>query len=123
MGALDFTMTQLHSEDYLKSFTAEQKAYFFGLPLWCVVAWGVATWGSFIAAGVLLARKKLAARLYVVSTVGMVLTTVYTYGISDGLKVMGSGATGALIFSGVIFVVCVLEVSYSRAMAKRGVLR
>jgi hypothetical protein len=123
VGVMDFTLTQLRSEAYLKAFTPEQKAYFFSLPFWVVLAWGIATWGSFVAAGFLLGRKRLAAQLYLASTVAMVLTTVYTYGVSDGLKVMGAGATGALIFSGVIFVACVLEVLYARAMTKRGVLR
>ncbi len=123
MGALDFTMTRLKSEAWLKSFTEEQKAYFFGIPLIFVLSWGIATWGSFIASGFLLARRKLAAQLYLVSTVCMVITTIYSYGLSDGLKVMGEGATGALIFSGVIFVISVLEFIYSGSMARRGVLR
>jgi hypothetical protein len=123
MGALDFTMTQLHNEAYLKQCTEAQKAYFFSLPIWVVVTWGLATWGSFLASGALLARKKLAAMLFLVSTVCMVLTHVYNYAIADGLKVMGQQATGVLIFTGVIWVIAFLLLFYSRAMAKRGVLR
>jgi hypothetical protein len=123
MGALDFTMTQLRNEAYLKAFTDEQRTYFFNLPLWCVVTWGIATWGGLVAAGFLLGRRALAVQLYLLSTVCMVVTTVYNYGLADGLKVLGNGATSALVFSAVIFVVCVLEVIYSRAMRKRGVLR
>lgn len=123
MGVVDFTLTQLHNEAYLKQCTEEQKAYFFGLPPWLVILWGIATWGSFIGSGALLARRKLAVKLFLVSTICMVLTHAYNYGIADGLKVMGQNATGVLIFSGVIFVICVLEVIYSRAMTRRGVLR
>jgi hypothetical protein len=122
VGAMDFTMTQLHSEAYLKAFTPEQKTYFFNLPLWAVLLWGIATWGSLVGSGLLLGRCKLAVQLYLVSTISMVLSTLYNYGLSDGLKVMGQGAA-PLVFSGVIFVICVLEVIYARAMRKRGVLR
>ena len=60
VGALDFTMTQLRNEAYLKAFTDEQRAYFFAIPLWAVVTWGVATWGSLVGSGFLLGRRRLA---------------------------------------------------------------
>lgn len=123
MGAADFTLTQAKAGFYMKQFTPAQLDYFYRIPLWAVVTWGAATWGSWVAAGFLLARRRTAAQLYLVSTVCMVITTAYSYGLSDGLKAMGEGATGALIFSAVIFVICVLEVIYSRLMCKRGVLR
>ena len=88
-----------------------------------VMLWGIATWGSLLGSGALLARRKLAAKLFLVSTICMVLTHAYNYGIADGLKVMGQGATGVLIFTGVIWLIAFLLLFYSRAMAKRGVLR
>ena len=123
IGALDFTMTLLRNETYLKDFTPEQRAYFSGFPFWALLTWGIATWGSFVAAGSLLGRKPLAVQLYLVSTICMVATNVYSYVLSDGLKVMGAHASSAVVFSGVIFVVSVLEVIYARAMHRRGMLR
>lgn len=123
MGALDFTMTQLHSETYLKGLTAEQKAYFFGLPYWEVLAWGIATWGSLVASLLLVMRRSMACHVFAASLVGALITFGYSYGMADGLKVMGEQATGALIFCGVIIVIAVLLLLYARAMRKRGVLR
>jgi len=123
VGVLDFTMTLLRNEAYLKDFTREQRAYFSAFPLWALLTWGIATWGSFVAAGCLLGRKPLAVQLYLVSTICMVATTVYSYVLSDGLKVMGAHASSAVIFNGVIFGVSVLEVIYARALRRRGVLR
>ncbi len=123
MGALDFTMTQLHNEAYLKSFTAAQKAYFFGLPFWDVLTWFVATWGSLLASLLLILRRRLASPVFAAALACTLVTFGYNYGISDGLKVMGAQATGALVFCGVIITFAVLLLVYARAMAKRGVLR
>ena len=68
----------------------------------------------------LLLRKKLAAPVFLVSFVAMALNSVWSYGFSNGLDMMGT--TGAA-FSAVIFVVALALVLYARAMAKRAVLR
>ena len=122
MGALDFTMTELKSDVYLKGLTAEQLDYIHGFPLWAVLAWGIATWGSLLGSVLLLARCRFAACFFGISFAGMVLTTIYSYGVSDCLKVMHGGA-GTIAFSAVIFVISVLLLVYARAMRKRGVLR
>lgn len=123
MGALDFTMTQLHDENYLKDFTPEQKAYFFGFPLWAVLTWFVATWGSLLASLLLLLRRRLACPVLAAALGCTLVTFLYDYGLADGLKVMGAKATGALVFCGVIVLFSGLLLVYARAMQRRGVLR
>ena len=122
VGAVDFTMTQLGSETYLKALTPEQLAYIQGFPLWSVLAWGAGTLGGFLGSLLLLLRRGFSSNLLAVSLLGAVLTNVYSYGLSDGLKVMKGGA-GAMAFSAVIFVIAVLLFVYARAMRRRGVLR
>lgn len=122
MGALDFTMSQTHNAAYLKGLTPEQLACIAGFPVWSVLAWGLGTWGSFLGSVALLLRRGLAFRLFVASFVGLVFTNLYSYGLSDYVKVM-HGGTGMLVFSAVIFVISVLLLVYSRAMRARGVLR
>ena len=123
VGAMDFTLTQMKNEAYLKAFTPEQLAYFTGFPLWAVIFWGLGTWGGFLGSMVLLFRRSLAVCCFVTSLVGMVVTDIYCYLLSDGLKVMGGKAAGTAIFSAVIFVVGVLLLVYARAMRKSGGLR
>ena len=123
MGALDFTMTQAHNEAYLKAFTPEQKAYYFSLPSWVVLTWCVATWGSLLGSLLLLLRQRLACHVFGTALVCSLITFIYDYGLSDGLKVMGAMATGILIFCGVIITIAVFLLVYARAMKKRGVLR
>jgi len=122
MGALDFTMTQLKNEAYLKALTPEQLAYIANFPLWAVLAWGVGTWGSLVGSLLLLARKGLAYHLFLASFVGMLLTFTQNYFLSDWLKVMKGGA-GAVVFTLVIVLIASLLLFYSRAMRGRGVLR
>ena len=122
VGAMDFTMTQMKSEAYLKALTPEQQAYLAGFPLWAVLAWGVGTWGSLLGSLVLLLRRKFATVLFVASALGVVVTHLHTFVLSDGMKVMKGGA-GAIIFGAVIFVIVILLILYSRAMSRRGVLR
>jgi uncharacterized membrane protein YeaQ/YmgE (transglycosylase-associated protein family) len=122
VGAFDFFMTQTKNEAYLKAFTPEQLAYFSGFPWWVVAAWALGTWGSSLGSLLLLVRRSVAVQVLGASLVGFVLTTLYTYVLSDGVKVMKSGA-GAVIFSAVIGVIIVLLLVYARAMRQRGVLR
>lgn len=122
MGATDFTMTQVKPEVWLKAYTPEQVAYIQGFPLWSVVAWGVGTWGSFLGSVLLLARKGPAFHFFAASLVGALFTTLYSFGLSDGMKIMGGGV-GMVVFNGIILTVSVLLLIYSRSMRKRGVLR
>ena len=122
MGALDFTMTQLHNTTWLKAMTPEQLEYIYASPFWVVAAWGIATWGSLAGSGLLLTRKAAALPAFVASFIGMILTFVYNYLLTDWLGIMGQGATPA-IFSAVIMMICTLLLVYALTMRKRGVLR
>jgi hypothetical protein len=121
MGAVDFTMTATRNEAYLKNFTPEQLDYFFKFPLWAMISWGTATWGSLLGSMLLLLRRKLAVTVNLIVIIAMVPTFTYNYIITNGLKVMGG--PGVIIFTAVIVIVGVLLYVYARNMARRGVLR
>jgi hypothetical protein len=120
MGAFDYLMTQTRNEGYMSQFTPEQLEYFYGFPAWVVAFWATAVWGGVLGAVLLLLRKKLAAGVFLVSFLAMVVTTVYNFGLSNGLEVMGGA--GPLVFSALIFVFAFLLYLYARAMKSRGVL-
>jgi len=122
IGAMDFTMTQLNVTAYLKGMTPVQLEYIHGFPIWAVLVWGLGTWGSFLGSVFVLLRRSCAVKLFGASIMGAVLTNLYSYGLSDGMKVMQNGA-GAVIFSVVICGIAVLLFSYAKAMRKSGVLR
>ncbi len=122
VGAMDFTLSEMKNEAYLKASTPEQLAYFSSFPVWVVLAWGVATWGSVLGSVLLLFRCKLAVPVNLAVLAGMALTFTYNFILTDGLKAMGGGA-GSLVFTAVIIVIGVLLFGYARAMRRRGMLR
>ena len=120
IGAFDFIATQYKIESYMSQFTPEQLEYFYGFPLWMEVAWAVAVWGSLLASFVLLWRKALAAFLFGVAVLGLAVSSVYNFYLTEGAEVMGSGAVK---FTIVIWVVALFLYFYARAMADRRVLK
>ena len=120
MGAFDYLMTQTKNEKYMAAFTPEQLEYFYGFPTWVVACWAIAVWGGVVGSALLLARRAMAAPVFLVSFLAMVATTIHNFVLTDGMMKMGGG--GAIVFSAVIFVVALLLVLYSRAMRRRGVL-
>ena len=121
VGALDFVMTQTRNEQYMSTFNAEQLAYFYGLPMWVVICWGGAVWGAVLGSILLLLRKRLAVAVFLVSLLGMILTTVHSYLLSNGLEVMNDPF--ALWFSGAIFVIAVFLFVYAGSLSRRNILR
>ncbi len=119
MGAYDYLMTQTRNETYMAQFEQSQLDYFYNFPTLVVVFWALAVWGSILGSILLLMRKRLAVPVFMVSFGSMVITAIYNFGLSEGMKVMG---VGGLIFTVVIFFVALGLVLYSRAMRIRGVL-
>jgi len=120
MGAFDYTATQLGLDFYMSQFTEDQLDYFYSFPAWADGAWAIAVWSSLLAAFGLLLRKAWSVPLFALALAGLLATTVYNFGLSDGAAMMGEGATA---FTAVIWLVAIGLFVYSRTMARRGVLR
>ena len=120
MGAFDYLATQLELESYMARFSEAQLDYFYGFPTWAVAFWAFGVWGAFAGSIGLLLRKKWALWAYVVSLGGLVVNSIYTLGMSNGIEVMG---TGGMIFSLVIWVVAIALLVYACRQTKSGVLR
>ena len=119
VGAFDYTATQYQLESYVGQFTPEQLDYFFAFPAWMVSAWAIAVWTSVLGSLSLLLRKAWAVSLFSISILGLAVSTVYNYVLSDGMEIMGS--EGA-IFTGVIWLIALFLFFYAKAMAARKVL-
>lgn len=119
MGAFDYLATQLQLDFYMSQFSQEQLTYFYGFPTWAVACWAFAVWGSVVGSAGLLMRRKWSMTAFAISFVGMIGSSIYTLGLSDGIEIMGSGA---MVFTAVIWVVAAFLLWYSWSQAKRGVL-
>jgi hypothetical protein len=120
IGAFDYSATQLRLEAYMSQFTPEQLEYFYGFPAWVVAAWAIAVWSSLLGSLALLLRKRWAVVLFGLAIVGMVITALHNFVLTDGIALMGSGA---VVFTAVIWAIAFFLFFYARAMSKRGVLR
>lgn len=119
VGAFDYLATQTEWEPYMSQFTEAQLAYFYGFPAWAVAGWAVAVWAAVAGAVGILLRARWAVAAFALSLVGMAVSTLYTYGMSDGASLMGSGG---VVFGVVVAVVAIALLVYSRRMVARGVL-
>lgn len=120
MGAFDYVATQMRLEFYLSQFSPEQMAYFTSFPAWFVAAWAIAVWSGLVGAVGLLLRKAWSVWLFGAAIVGMAVTTVYSFVLTDGAELMGAAATA---FTAVIWVIALFLFFYARSQAKEGVLR
>ena len=120
VGAFDYVATQMRLEGYMSQFSQEQLEYFYGFPAWAVAAWATAVWFALFGSVALLLRRRLAYLLFTISLLAMLLSTFHSFVLSEGAAMMGSGG---VVFSGLIFIIALLLVWYSKAMTRRGVLR
>ncbi len=119
MGAFDYSASQFKLDFYMKAFTEEQLAYFYGFPSWAVAGWAFGVWGAFVGSIGLLLRKKWAVWAFAVSLAGLVVSSIYNLVLSNGVEIMGSGA---MVFTAFIWVVAIFLFVYARAQSTRGIL-
>jgi len=119
MGAFDYLATHLRLDFYMSQFSQEQLAYFYGFPAWAVAGWAFGVWGAFAGSIGLLLRKKWAVWAFGISLAGMVVSSIYNLVLSDGVRIMGSGA---MVFTAIIWAVAIFLFLYARTQAKEGVL-
>ena len=121
MGAYDYYMTQSQNEAYMGQFSPEQLEFFYGFPAWVDATWAIAVWFALLGSVLLLLRNAIALWAFVISFVGMVLTTIHNLFLADrsALDTMGNFELG---FSLVIFAVSLLLIIYARRMKIIGML-
>jgi uncharacterized protein YacL len=120
IGAFDYLMTQTKNAAYMSGFPPEQLAWFYGLPSWVIAAWAIAVWGGVLGSVLLLMRRRIAVPVFLVSLVGLAVTTFHNYVLSNALEIFPD--TFSKAFTLVIIAIALGLFFYSRAMDRRGVL-
>lgn len=125
-GAYDYVQTQLANREYLDGMTQgmaltvdELIAYYDAFPAWMDAAWALGVWGSVAGSILLLLRTRFALHAFLVSLLGLVVTTAYT------IAVPVPGMTNLIVpivFTVVIFAVLLALIWYTRRMIARHVL-
>jgi len=120
-GAFDYLMSKLEGDTYYRQMgmTDAQIAYMEGLPLWVNIAWAVGVWSAVIGTVLLLRRSRTAVPLFLLSLIAFLASLVHSHLLSNGREVMGDAAGMQLA----VLAGCLFFAWYSRAMARKGVLK
>ena len=120
-GAYDYLASKLQGEAYYRQMgmTDAQIAYMDSSPLWMMFVWPVGVWSAVLGTVLLLMRRKAAAPVFALSLAAFLVSLAYAWLLSDGAQVMGSAATMQMV----VLAGCLFFAWYSRAMARKGVLR
>ena len=122
-GAFDYVMTRTNAAEYLAAQPDARLMMLDQAPLWFGFTWAMGVWFSVIGSLLLLMRSRFAGATFALSLIGLLGSSVYTYGIADGGSMVAAAGTAAIVFTIVIPVLLVLQWLYARAMTRRGVLR
>jgi hypothetical protein len=118
-GAFDYLATQLRFDFHMANFTPELLEYFYNIPSWAIACWAIAVWFALAGSVGLVLRKCWSVWVFGISIVGMILSAVNGFLLSNGLEVMGNSY---IYLSAVIWVIAFALFFYARAMCAKGVL-
>ncbi|MCM8732218.1 hypothetical protein ACFO8O_14740 [Hephaestia sp. GCM10023244] len=120
-GAVDYVMTKTHNAAYLANFTPEQLAWFDSFPPVMTVAWAVGVWGAVLGSLLLLLANRWAVWAFTASLAGLVIGTVYQFGVSAMPASLNTPA--GMAFTAALWIGAVLLLWYAIRMRACGVLR
>ena len=115
-GVFDYIMSKTRNEAYLAQMSPEQLSFLDSFPTWVTAFWAVAIWFAVLGSLLLLLRRKLAAPVFAISFVAMVVVTIHNMFIAEpsALTMMDPAA---MWFTAAIFVVSILLIIYSSTQA------
>lgn len=83
-GAYDYVMTQTKNVVYLEMLSDAQKAFLDAGPVWFEAAWAVGVWFSVLGSLLLLLRSRFAGTAFGLSFAGLMVSSVYSFGLGIG---------------------------------------
>ena len=122
-GAMDYTMTKLQVPSYLEALPDASVRMLQDAPIWFDFSWPIGVWFSVLGSLFLLGRSRFASTAFALSFAGLIVSSIYTYGLSDGGAMMAMSGPVAIIFTVSIPVILALLWIYARVMTLKGVLR
>lgn len=91
MGVMAYIMQVTMTPETLQALPAEEKALYTNFPVWAMIAFAVAVFGSTLGCILLLLRKKLATPILSISFAGILVQMVHSLVISKSIEVYGPG--------------------------------
>jgi len=120
-GPIDWVMTKTHNAGYLAEMTPAQRAWFASYPWWMEAAWALGVWGAIIGSLLLLSRSRFAVPVLEVSLAGLIVVTMYQYGISGMPASLRT--PGGVAFTAALWAVAAGLLWFAVRMRGRAILR
>lgn len=122
MGVGAYLLDKMGSPELLgEMYTPEQMDYINAMPMWATALYAIAVWGGFVAAICMLLRKKLATLLFLISTLAVVVSTIYGLAATNHLEVFGP--TESIYFPILIIVIGFFLYFYCKRCVQKGWLK
>lgn len=83
MGVGAFVMQLTMSDEAREKLPELERAMYAAIPSWYMVAFGIAVFAGFLGCVGLILRKKWAAKLFILSFVGIIAQQIYMFVLSD----------------------------------------
>jgi len=119
-GAFDHVMSVTRNEAYLAHFPPEIVELLDAFPPWANAAWAVGVWASLAGAMLLLRRSRYAVIAFALSLTGAAISFVFQFSVEMPAALSGPSFK---VMPAVILALIAFQLGYSRAMARRGILR
>ncbi|MBW8303586.1 MAG: hypothetical protein K0M78_06530 [Brevundimonas sp.] len=121
-GAYLYVMTHTQGAEFLRSMGSTQASIDWqaSMPTWMNALWAIGVWGGVLGAVLLLMRMKWAMHAFLASLLGVLASLVASLTMFDGMSVY---TTAELVQTAVVTFLGIGFLLYSRAMARKGVLR
>lgn len=121
MGVMAYIAQVTMTPEALQALPLEEQQLFTDIPTWATAAFAIAVWGSFLGCILLLVRRKLAIRVFMVAFAGILVQMVHSLFISKSIEVYGPGYGATMPI--MIFLIGAFLIWYSRKAASLGWLR
>ena len=125
-GAYDYLMSATRNAAYFNMIPEDQRAgilaYLDAMPTWAIGTWAVGVWGSVLGSLLILLRSRHALTAFVLSLLGLIATSLYTYVLAPPSEMSAMNGT-AIMVTALIVVVLLGTMLYTRAQIVRGNLR
>ncbi len=101
----------------LEALPENERTLYGEYPLWTHIVFGIATIGALLANILLLAKKKIAISLFVISLIAILIQMFHNLFLTSAVEVFGPGT---YVMPILVTIIAVFEVWFSRYVHKKG---
>jgi hypothetical protein len=124
-GAYDYFAARTDPVGYIAMAPSDMQAgltqYMQAMPAWAGAAWAFGVWFALLGSLLLLFRTRFAFHAFVISIIGLIVSSIYSYLLAP-VNMISMGGTGAALFTLAILAVLLAVTWYARKMIAEGVL-